>query len=143
MSIETATQGLEMILYIPPEHGKKIAPGMAVRIEPATVRQEEFGTLVGQVIEISQFPASPEGMMATLQNKELVSRFTAHGAPYAARIALRRDPRTVSGYAWSTGSGPPVTLTSGTTGSAEVTVRTEAPITLVLPLIRERTGMGG
>lgn len=143
LSIETGGQGLEMILYVPPEHGKKIRPGMEVRIEPATVKKEEFGTLVGHVLEISQFPASPEGMMAVLQNRELVSRFTAHGAPYAARIRLARDPRTPSGYAWSAGAGPPVTLSSGTTAAAEVTVRTQAPITLALPLLREKTGIGG
>jgi HlyD family secretion protein len=143
LSIETAGTGLEMILYVPPELGKKITPGMLVRIEPATVKKEEFGTLTGRVIDISQFPASPEGMMATLQNKELVTRFTAHGAPYAAHVALVRDPHTLSGYAWSAGAGPPVTLSSGTTAAAEVTVRTQAPITLVLPLLRQRTGMGG
>ena len=143
VSIETAGEGLELVLYVPPEQGKKITPGMEVRIEPATVKKEEFGTLLGRVLEISQFPVSTDGMMATLQNPQLVARFSAQGAPYAARVALLPDKSNSSGYAWSAGRGPPVLLTSGTTAAAEVTVRRQAPITLVLPLLRETTGLGG
>ena len=143
VSIETSGEGLELVLYVPPDQGKKITPGMEVRIEPATVKKEEFGTLLGRVLEISQFPASADGMMAILQNPQLVARFSAQGAPYAARVALIPDGATRSGYAWSAGKGPAVLLTSGTTASAEVTVRRQAPITLVLPLLRESTGIGG
>jgi hypothetical protein len=34
-------------------------------------------------------------------------------------------------------------LSSGTTATAEVTIRTQAPITLVLPFLRQQTGIGG
>ena len=143
VSIETAGQGLELVLYIPPEQGKNVAPGMEVRIEPSTIKKEEFGTLLGHVLAISEFPVSGQGMTATLQNPQLVSRFSAQGAPYAARVGLIADAGTPSGYAWAAGKGPPVKLSSGTTADAEVTVRTQAPITLVLPLLRRRTGIGG
>jgi HlyD family secretion protein len=143
LSIETAGKGLELVLYIPPEQGKRVTPGMEVRIEPATVNKEEFGSLLGRVLDISEFPVSPDGMMAVLQNRELVSRFTAQGAPYAARVQLIADARSPSGYAWSAGNGPPVRLSSGTTAKAEITVRAQAPITLVLPLLRQKTGIGG
>ena len=143
LSIETAGQGLELVLYIPPEQGKKIKPGMEVRIEPATAKKEEFGTMLGHVVGISEFPVSSEGMLAILQNHQLASRFSTQGAPYEARIGLVADAHTPSGYAWAGGQGPPITLSSGTTASAEVTVRTQAPVTLLLPLLRERTGIGG
>ena len=116
---------------------------MEVRIEPATIKKEEFGTLVGHVLDISVFPISPEGMLAVLGNPELVKLFSAQGAPYTARVGLTSDAVSMSGYAWSAGSGPPLTLSAGTTANAEVTVRTQAPITLVLPLLREKTGIGG
>jgi HlyD family secretion protein len=143
LSIETAGEGLELALYVPPEQGKTIAPGMEVRIEPATIKKEEFGTLIGRVIDISQFPVSAEGMMAVLQNAQLVTRFSAEGAPYAARVRLVADPAAPSGYAWAAGHGPPLRLSSGTTADAEVTVRRQRPITLVLPLLRGVAGVGG
>jgi HlyD family secretion protein len=143
LSIETAGEGLELLLYISPEQGKKVVPGMEVRVEPATAKKEEFGTLLGHVSEISEFPVSGEGMMAVLQNQQLVTRFMAQGAPYAARVKLLPDASTASGYAWSAGSGPPLVLSSGTTASADITVRRQAPITLVLPLLREKLGIDG
>jgi HlyD family secretion protein len=141
VSIETAGHGLELVLYVAPDQGKKVAPGMPVRVEPVTFKKEEFGTLQGSVLAISEFPVSAEGMTAVLQNPQLVTRFSAHGAPYAARVALATDPATPSGYAWSAGKGPNVKLSSGTTAAAEVTVREQAPITLVLPLLRSWTGI--
>lgn len=143
LSIETGGKWLEMMLFIPPEQGKKVTPGMEVRIEPATIKKEEFGTLIGRVLDISEFPISPEGIQAELGNAELVKRFSAQGAPYAARVALVGDAASRSGYAWSGGKGPPLALSAGTTASAEVTVRTQAPFTLVLPLLRERIGISG
>ena len=38
-SIQSGEQGLELMLYVPPEHGKAVKPGMLVRIEPATVEE--------------------------------------------------------------------------------------------------------
>lgn len=141
LSIETAGKKLELLLFIPPEQGKKVTRGMAVRIEPATVKKEEFGTLAGRVEDISEFPISPEGMLAELGNPELVKLFSTEGAPYAAHVRLVSDAANPSGYAWSAGRGPQVTLSAGTTATAEVTVHNEAPIVLVLPLLREKTGI--
>jgi HlyD family secretion protein len=141
VSIESGKKGLDLVLYVSPDQGKTVSPGMAVRIEPATVKKEEFGTLIGRVVDVSPFPVSTEGMMAVLQNKQLVERFSARGAPYAARVSLVSDPSAVSGYAWSGGRGPRILLSSGTTATAEITVRRQAPISLVLPLLRGTAGI--
>jgi HlyD family secretion protein len=141
LSIESAGEGLEMMLYIPPDQGKKVAPGMEVQVAPTTIRKEEFGTLVGHVVDISDFPISPEGMLAALQNPQLAQRFSAQGAPYAARVALMPDPGSPSGYRWAAGKGPLVKLSGGTVAEAEVTVHSQAPITLVLPLFRKNLGI--
>jgi HlyD family secretion protein len=142
LSIESGGGGLELVLYLPPDTGKKVLPGMEVRIEPSTVRKEEFGTLLGHVIDVSDFPVSPEGMVAVLQNPELVRSFSRTGAPYAARISLVPAPDKPSGYAWSTGAGPPVRISSGTVAAAEITVRERRPVSLILPLLRSGTGIG-
>lgn len=143
VSIEKAGNGLELVLYIPPQQGKNVARGMEVRVEPATVKKEEYGTLRGRVLDVSEFPISPAGMLAVLGNPELVKLFSAQGAPYAARVRLFRDAASPNGYQWSTGKGPPIAISAGTTATGEVTVHSQAPITLVLPLLREKTGIGG
>jgi HlyD family secretion protein len=140
-SIESGVTGLQLLVYLPPDQGKQVQPGMDVRISPTTVKREEYGTLIGRVLEVSEFPATAQAMLATLGNDRLVQQFSARGAPIAARIDLMRDPGTATGYRWSGGRGPAITLSSGTIAHAEVTVREVAPITFVIPLLRKLTGL--
>jgi HlyD family secretion protein len=143
IAIESEGTRLEALIYIPAERGKNVKLGMPVRIEPSTVKREEFGTMVGTVVTVSDFPITPQGMAAVLHNDTLVSRFSHDGAPYAARVSLERDTTTVSGYRWAVGKGPPIRLSSGTLMRAEVTTRRQRPLDLVVPLIKRLTGIDG
>jgi HlyD family secretion protein len=116
---------------------------MQVRVEPGTVKREEFGTMLGTVLTISDFPITPQGMAAVLHNESLVTRFSHDGAPYAATIRLEQDPSTASGYRWAVGKGPPLRLTSGTLTRAEITTRMQRPLDLVVPLVKRLTGLDG
>ncbi|UWU74796.1 NHLP bacteriocin system secretion protein [Bradyrhizobium huanghuaihaiense] len=143
IEIETAGQVLEATVYMPADRGKTIRPGMEVRIEPNTIKREEYGAIVGNVVAVSDFPVTPQGMLADLHNDALVKRFSQDGAPYAAKVALARDPSTFSGYRWTSGKGPPIPLSSGTLTRAEVTTREQPPIDLVIPLMKRLSGIGG
>jgi len=143
IAIESEGAKLEAIVYIPTERGKSVKRGMQVRIEPSTVKREEFGTMVGTVVTVSDFPITPQGMAAVLHNDTLVARFSRDGAPYAARVSLEQDATTVSGYRWAVGKGPPIRLSSGTLTRAEVTTRSQRPLDLVLPLMKRLTGIDG
>ena len=141
LTLQSGGQFLDLMLYIPPQHGKRVQPGMAVQISPATAKREEFGTIKGEIEWISDFPASPDGMRTVLQNDDLVRTFTQSGPPYAARVTLLRDPESVSGYRWTSAKGASLPLSGGTLATAEITVAQRAPITLVIPLLRELTGI--
>jgi HlyD family secretion protein len=143
IGIRTESARLEALVYIPADRGKSVKPGMEVRLEPSTVKREEFGTLVGTVLSISEFPITPQGMLAELRNDNLVSRFSHDGAPYAAVVQLQSDEHTATGYRWAVGSGPQIRLTSGTLTRAEITTRNRRPIELVVPLFKRFTGIAG
>lgn len=143
VAIESEGRKLEALIYIPAERGKNVKLGMPVYIEPSTVKREEFGTMVGTVVTISDFPITPQGMSAMLHNDNLVSRFSKEGAAYAATVGLEQDPENVSGYRWAVGNGPPIRLTSGTLTRAEITTRRQRPLDLVVPLFRRLTGIDG
>lgn len=143
IEIETSGQTLEATIYMPPDRGKDIRPGMEVHVEPTMIAREEFGAIIGRVVAISEFPVTPQGMAADLHNDTLVKRFSDGGAPYAAKVRLEPDPSTVSGYRWSSGKGPPVRLSAGTLTRAEVTTREQAPIGLVIPSIKRLSGVEG
>jgi HlyD family secretion protein len=143
VEIESEGNTLEAVIYIPPDQGKRIKPGMQVQLEPSTVKREEFGMMLGTVETVSDFPMTPQGMTAVLHNETLVTRFSHDGAPYAAKVVLEQDASTTTGYRWAVGNGPNLRLTSGTLTRAEITTRHQRPLDLVIPLIRHLTGIDG
>ena len=140
-SIETGAEQLEMLMYLPAAEGKKVAEGMEVLVSPSTARREEFGSVLGVVEYVSEFPSSLESIVATLQNPALAQRVSASGAPYAGRVSLVRDPTTASGFAWTSPKASGETLEAGTLATAEVRTGARAPISLAVPLIKEALGL--
>lgn len=134
--------GLEAMVFLPPEKGKDVRAGQSVAVQPAHMKKEEFGAILGTVESVSRFPVSPERLRALLQNDNLVGRFSSQGAPYLARIVLQQDAGTASGLKWTSGQGPAVEISPGSVSAAEITVRERAPIDLVIPALRKFTGLG-
>ena len=134
-SLEFVGEGvqLEAILYVSPNDGKSIQPGMSARVAPATVRPEEYGFLVGQVISVGEFPATYQGILRTLGSDELIGALVTEQAPIEVRVALVPDPETTSGYRWSSSAGPDFEMSSGTLASATIRLAEQRPIDLVLP----------
>lgn len=140
-SIRSGTEELEVLLYVAPADGKQVEAGMPALVTPATVRREEFGSIKGTVRSVSPFPVSFEGMVAVLQNRNLAQTFSKKGPPYAGRIALTADPTTASGFAWTSPRGSDQRLTAGTLASIEIKTRSQPPITLAVPLLKDLLGL--
>lgn len=140
-SVEVLSEELIAVLFIPASAGKKASPGMAVRIAPSTVKREEFGTLVGTVTRVAEFPATARGMTRLLGNEALVARLLEGGPLIQVNAALIKDAATPTGYRWSSSRGPELEITSGTLASGDVVVRAERPITLVVPALRQALGL--
>ena len=141
LSIQSGAERLGVLIYVPPADGRKVQTGMEALVSPSTVRAEEYGYVRGRIETISEFPASVEGMVAVLQNRALAQTFSEGGPPYAGRVVLDPDPATASGFAWTTPKASGEVLTDGTLARIEVKIESQAPITLVVPLLRETFGL--
>lgn len=140
LTIESGSSRLKTVVFVGTEDGKKIHPGMTVRITPDTVKKEEWGSLTASVRDVSEFPVTTTGMAAILPNPGLIDLLAKKGAPYAVEVDLDADNTSPSGYRWTSGRGPDMILTSGTTVKADVTVERRRPVDLVLPALRKLTG---
>lgn len=140
LGIRTGDEGLDVLFYVTIADGKRVEPGMPARVSPNTVRHVEYGYMTGVVESISEFPASVDSVAAVLQNQDLAEAFSRSGTPYAGRIALTPDPASASGFSWTSVRGAQVQVTAGTVARVEVEVERQSPITLVIPLIKERLG---
>lgn len=138
----SASEALAAIIYLPLTEGKKVETGMTVQVSPTTVKREEYGFMLGKIDYVSAFPATYQGMMRVLANDQLVRTLTAGGAPIAIYARLNKDAHTLSGYAWSSGEGPPTTISSGTLCGVSVVIEEKRPIHMVIPYVKRKLGMG-
>ncbi len=127
---------LTAIIYVPPDQGKNVQPGMVVQVAPGTVRREEFGTMEARVVSVATIPSSEEGMLQTLKNRALVQTLSQGGAPFEVRAVLVRDPDSPSGFKWSS-RGPDQHINTGTLAQADIVIRRMRIITLVIPPLEQ------
>lgn len=136
-----AVKELEAVFYVPSLHGKQVRPGMPILIAPSTVKQEEYGLMLGKVTYVSDFPATSKGMQRVLKNDKLVAGLAGQDAPYEVHADLTVDPDTPSRYKWSSSGGPPLRIQSGTLASGNITIGSKRPIDMVIPWVRQNLGL--
>lgn len=130
-------QDFEAVVYIPLAQGKKVQIGMKAHISPSTVKQEEFGFMLGLVTFVSKFPATSQGMFHVLDSQPLVQSLSQRGPTIEARVTLLLDPNTKSEFKWSSSQSPPVRIETGTLCFSTITVREQIPIKMVIPLMKK------
>jgi len=129
---------LMALLFVPPEDGKRILPGMTAEIAPTTVEREVFGHIEAEVGSVAELPATPEGMGRLLQNDQLVQQLSMDGAPIEVRVRLASDPATATGYAWSASLGPVAGVNAGTLLEGRIVVEQRPILDLAIPGISRR-----
>lgn len=140
MMVELPNRPLRAMVFVPSE-GKRIAPGMTARLSPSGLSADEYGYMLGSVVEVSELPASPALINRYLRNQVLVQEFTARGDTYVAYVTLEVDSATYSGFKWTSRKGPRVRIGSGTLLSGLFSVQDHRPITLVIPVLRRWLGI--
>ncbi|NER02979.1 MAG: NHLP bacteriocin system secretion protein, partial [Okeania sp. SIO3C4] len=142
INVQGKSSELVAVSYFPVKDGKLIKSDMEIKITPDTVKRERFGGIIGKITSISNFPVTKEGASFVVGNPEVVENVIGEsGGQIEAYAQLKKDHNTFSGYQWSSSTGPQQKLTAGTTITARVRVEERAPITFVLPILREWTGI--
>jgi HlyD family secretion protein len=141
LSMELASEELIAVIFVPAEQGKQVRRGMKARVVPSTVRREEHGFMLGEVIHVSEFPSTSRGMQRLLANEKLVSDLMEPSPPIQVDVALERSSSTPSGYRWSSSRGPDLEISSGTLADGSVIIKEDRPIHLLIPKIRKHLGL--
>jgi HlyD family secretion protein len=141
-SIEVEDTGSRLIslAYFPIQAGKRIRAGMTIYVTPDTVERERFGSMLGTVTSVSPFPVTKAGAASLVGNAEVADALIAQDPAIEVTADLVQDASTPSGYRWSS-QGPALQITSGTTAVGRVVIEQRAPITYLLPLLRELSGI--
>lgn len=124
---------LRAIVFVPNDDGKRIRPGMEAHIMPSTVKLQKYGFIRGTVLNVARIPSSRDGMMRRLKNATQVDTLLKTGAPFEVELELLPDPSSPSGFRWSSGVGPAISIDAGTITAADVVIERQRVISLALP----------
>lgn len=124
------------IVYIPLAKGKQVHPGMEVLADLTTVRKELFGRVRGKVLSVSDAPATPDGIQRVLNDQSLSKTVLAGGSVFAVKVKFTADASTPSGYSWTSGKGPSVKVTPGTSFAADITTARVRVVSLIIPALK-------
>ncbi len=138
---QEAAAKLVEVAFLPVSEGKKIQKGMKLQITPSTVERESFGGIVGNVTNVSPFPVTKESAAKLVGNPEIVGSLVSTEPQIQVLAELKPDTSTFSGYKWSSSKGPQMQMSPGTTTSVRITVKEQAPITFVLPILKSWSGV--
>lgn len=135
---EARNNTVEALLYFQATDGKKIEPGMKIGLIPSTVKQEEYGYILGIVRDVSEFPVSDAYLSSRLQNSALANSFHEIKNPIEVTVSLMPDFENYSGYKWSSSKGPRQKIGAGYMCSATVTTSRKRPVDLIVPALKKK-----
>lgn len=143
MDVQSPSSQMVGITYFTVADGKKIQPGMTLQITPQTVKRERFGGILAKVTNVSSFPVQQDAAASLVGNPEVVAGLASDKQDGLIQVYgdLQSDPKTFSGYQWSSSQGPPLQISPGTTTTVRVKIEERAPITFVLPILRSTSGI--
>jgi HlyD family secretion protein len=140
-AVEPVASEIQVIAFVAADVAKRIKSPMPTEISPTNVKREEYGFMLGNVRVVGELAASPQYVQNTLRNEAMVKEMTgAGGSVTEVRAVLREAKDTPSGYEWSTSTGPPFKIDSGTIVNVNVIVDRKRPITLVMPFLKKTFG---
>lgn len=116
--------------------GKKVLKGMKIRMSPSNVERQRFGSIVGRVTSVSDYPVTSEGVLSLTGNKEVATALLEKGGTILVDATLNKKQDDPTKYQW-TSKGYDGEITAGTTTTCRITVEERPPVTFVVPLLRK------
>lgn len=133
VTIQPNDEKLRAFIYIPVDGSQPIKNGMAVQLSVTTVPAEQYGLLLGTVEKVGTYPVTRAGVNALLNNPDITAIVVGAGPIIQVEVELTGSSTTSSGFAWTSGVGPPEQLSAGTLVNASVITAVQPPITLLFP----------
>jgi HlyD family secretion protein len=139
--VEDAEAILIGVAYFRVGDGKRIDMDTPLRITPATVERERFGSIEATVTTVSPFAVTTDAVASVVGNEDVARELLQQTTKIQVYADLQRDPRSHTGFKWTSGTGPDTEISAGTTTTVRATIEYRRPITFVIPLLRRWSGI--
>lgn len=137
ISDKDGDDGLQAVYFMDLDNGKNVKVGMSVNIYANTLAKEEYGHMTGTVVSVANYVTSYADLYSRLGDETLAQTFSKNGSVVEVVCEINEDPDTVSGFEWSSKKGKTAELTEGTLLTGSVVTENVAPITMLIPKLKE------
>jgi HlyD family secretion protein len=135
IDVEKPDEELMNLAFFRIRDGKRIRPGARVLVSPSNIERERYGSIQGEVVGLTPFPITRQGAVNLIGSEEIAEALVASGGAIEVNVRLETDSESYSGFKW-TSTGPERKLTPGTTTEVRVIVERRAPITYLIPILK-------
>jgi hypothetical protein len=132
--VEDTESPLLAVIYVPFAKSKLVKVGMVVNLMPSNVEKENYGLLKGVITKVGEFPSSLPGLKTLFQNEAIIQAISSMAPVVEVTVRLLPNKKTISGFQWTTSSGPPFKISAGTQVTGEIILSNSRPIELILPI---------
>jgi multidrug resistance efflux pump len=123
---------LVAMVFVPASQTAGLRPGDPADVAVSSAPAAAFGLVRGRVVSVGKYPLTRQALGNLLGGDLAANNFASVADPELVVLDMDRDPKTASGYAWTSVTGPPGPLSSQVSVTATITVANERPINLVL-----------
>lgn len=126
-------------VYVAYTDSHTIDIGQEVHITPAGLNSNEYGYMYGTVRDWASYVESKETMMNSFNSLDLANQLTTDkGTVMRIEVELVKDPKTKSGYKWSTQKGGEEYLYNGDLVNCVIITDEKRPIDLFIPYLKDK-----
>jgi HlyD family secretion protein len=156
IATQAETDKLQSLVFLDAAEAKKVDAArtsahqkqakLQAQITPTTVKVEEYGGIIGHVEDVLKLPVTPESAASLVGSPNMLKGVIAENTSQMVIVTSLqcRDGQSSQGdcpkYQWSGSKGPDQALTSGTTTNVRITIEERAPITYLLPFLKNLMG---
>jgi len=132
---------LRCYAFFPLTEGKRVRKDMHTHVEPSIADRERFGVISAAVSDIEPVVGTRESFLRIINSPEVAQDIERrYGGTVSAVIDLELNPDSPTGLRWTGGVGYPRPLTPGTLCDVDVVTEDVAPISLLIPWIKQAFG---
>ena len=136
------TTKLQAVYFMSLDSGKNVKTGMKVNIYANTLAKEEYGHMTGTVVSVANYVTSYADMYNRLGDSTLAQMFGQNGSVVEVVCDIKEDGNTVSGFDWTSKKGKTAELSEGTLLTGNIVTESVAPITMLIPKLKEIFHLG-
>lgn len=134
LPLEETMQNRELIAYVTFKDLRKLKIGMEVQVSPIDLPREEYGYMIGRIIEIANYPIAKEDASSQFKVEQFVSDIFPSETAFEIKVLLDVDKKNHGKICWSHRHRENVSVTIGTFCDLQIITRKRPVYDLIFKL---------